>query len=79
MENFLINVCLCFLIAFVLTMFSYLIYTVIINESRFKTFRENLKVGDETSDGVVIAINGYNVTTEKITRIEQIYPYDTKK
>lgn len=79
MENFWINVCLCFLIAFILTMLSYLLYMVIKNESMFKIFRENLKLGDETSDGVVIAINGYNVTTEKITRIEQIYPYDFKK
>lgn len=40
-----------------------------------KNFRDNLKVGDETSDGVVIAINGYHVITEKTTRIENIYPY----
>jgi len=45
------------------------------NEKRLAEFRSRLKVGDETDQGVVIAINGYHVITEKTNRIENIKPY----
>ena len=53
----------------------FFIIKMVKNERMFKEFRKNLKVGDETDEGVVIAINGYNVYTEKVTRIETIKPY----
>ena len=48
------------------------------NERILKKFRENLKVGDETDEGVIIAINGFNVITEKTSRIEGLRPSDWK-
>lgn len=44
-------------------------------KKQLKEFRRNLKVGDETDQGLVIDIRGYHVYTEKITRIENIYPH----
>ncbi len=44
---------------------------------KVKEFRESLKVGDETNEGVVVDILGYLVRTEKTTRIEKIYPPPT--
>jgi len=44
-------------------------------EKKLAEFRSRLKVGDETDQGVVIAINGYHVITEKTNRIENIEPY----
>ena len=61
----------------ILFIFGYLIASIVCvikNEKYFKKFRTNLKVGDETNEGVVIAIKGFNVITEKTTRIERVYP-----
>jgi hypothetical protein len=55
------------------------IINTIEKEKKLAEFRYKLKVGDETDQGVVIAINGYHVTTEKTNRIENIKPYEKEK
>jgi preprotein translocase subunit YajC len=64
---------------FFITVVFFAIRKFIIESKRIKEFQKNLKVGDETDQGVVLRIDGYAVYTEKKTRIEYIYPVSENK
>ncbi len=44
------------------------------NTKRFKMFRSTLKIGDMTDEGVVMDIEGDEVTLAKTTKLHLVYP-----
>lgn len=52
----------------------YAVYRVFKNTKRFNKFRSTLKIGDMTDEGIVMDIEGDEVTIAKTTKLHLVYP-----
>jgi len=57
-----------------LSVLTYIVIHAIQNERKFKKFRKDIKIGDETNKGTVIDITDGVVKIERSYKIENVYP-----
>lgn len=57
----------------------YYVYRMFKNERRYKIFRETLKIGDTTREGIIMDIVGDEVTIAKTMKMGKVYPPESKE